>query len=158
LIVKLVTGADAARQKPLRDELTVGLRPQRNGRSVILFAVRFGVVLMPLLLFGAALALVAAAPASAHTPGAYWPAAKTMRGIDDARVRVGGTVVELDNATTLCSGLGRARRRQGVRAWSHFHCTFTAFRRGVPWRDLEFRVHALDSRRFTITSPRWIVD
>ena len=119
-------------------------------------AVRFGVVLM-LSLVGTLPALVAAAPVAAHVPGAYWPVAKTMRSIDGAQVRIGGTVLRLDSETTLCSGLGRPTRRQGVRAWNHFHCTFTTFRRGLPWRDLEFRLHALDARRFAITSPRWIV-
>ena len=142
---------------PEGSELAVELQPPESRTICNPFAVRFGVVLM-LSLVGALLPLVAAVPVSAHTPGAYWPVTKTMRTVDDARVRVGGTVVRLDTATTLCSGLGRPTRRQGVRAWTHFHCTFTAFRRGLPWRDLEFRVHALDARSFAITSPRWIVD
>jgi hypothetical protein len=112
--------------------------------------VRLGVVLI-------LLSLVAATPVEAHTRGAHWPVAKTMRTIEGVRVRVLSKVVRIDTETTLCSGRGRATRRQGVRTWTHFDCTFTTFRRGLPGRDLEFRVHALDSRRIAITSPRWII-
>jgi hypothetical protein len=80
-----------------------------------------------------------------------------MRAIEGTRVRVLSTVVRVERETTLCSGQGRATRRQGIPTWTHFQCTFTTFRRGLPWRDLEFRVHALDARRIAITSPRWIV-
>jgi hypothetical protein len=112
--------------------------------------VRLGVVLI-------LLSLVLAARGEAHTGGAYWPVAKAMRTLEGDRVRVSSTVVRIDSSTTLCSGEGRVKRRQGVPTWTHFHCTFTTFRGGLPWRDLEFRVHALDTRRIAITSPRWIV-
>ena len=111
---------------------------------------RLGVVLILLL-------LVVAAPCKAHTGGAHWPVSKVMRTLDGDRVRVLSTVVRIDSGTTLCSGEGRATRRQGIPTWKHFQCTFTSFRRGVPWRDLEFRVHALDARRITITNSRWII-
>ena len=112
--------------------------------------VRFGVVLI-------LLSLAVAAPANAHTGGAHWPVSKVMRTLDGNRVHVLSTAVRIDSGTTLCSGEGRATRRQGIPTWTHFHCTFTSFRRGLPWRDLEFRVHALDSTRIAITNPRWIV-
>ena len=102
------------------------------------------------------LAAAFAAPAWAHTGGATWPAGKAMRAIDDVRVRVGSRIVRIDAETALCSGEGRAVRRRGVRTWAHFRCTFTTFTRNGPGRDVEFRLHALDSRRFRITAARWI--
>ena len=99
--------------------------------------------------------LTMATPAAAHTGGAFWPVAKVMRAIDDARIRVGTKVVRVDSDTTLCSGEGRARLRKGVRTWTHFRCTFSTFTAGGPGRDIEFRLHALDARRFATTSARW---
>ena len=79
-----------------------------------------------------------------------------MRVIDDVRVRVGSRVVRIDAATALCSGEGRGVMRRGVRTWLHFRCTFTTFGATGPGRDVEFRLHALDTRRFRITDARWI--
>lgn len=102
------------------------------------------------------LSLVLAAPAGAHTGGAYWPHVKVMREVDGARVRVGTRTVRVDAETTLCSGEGRGILRRGARTWTHFRCTFTTFTpRGVG-PDVEFRVHVLDARRMAITSARWI--
>jgi hypothetical protein len=112
-------------------------------------AVRVGVVLIVLL-------LALATPAAAHRGGASWPVAKVMRSIDDARIRVGTKVIRVDSETTLCSGEGRARLRGGVRTWMHFRCTFSTFTARGPGRDVEFRLHALDARRFVITQARWI--
>jgi hypothetical protein len=112
-------------------------------------AVRLGVVLIVLL-------LALAAPAPAHTGGAFRSVAQVMRAIDDARIRVGTKVVRVDSDTTLCSGEGQARLRRGVRTWTHFRCTFSTFTAGGPGRDVEFRLHALDSRRIATTSARWI--
>jgi hypothetical protein len=112
-------------------------------------AVRLGVVLIIVL-------LALATPAAAHTGGAFWPLAKVMRAIDDARIRVGTKVVRVDSDTTLCSGEGRARVRGGVRTWTHFRCTFSTFTARGPGPDVEFRLHALDARRFATTSARWI--
>jgi hypothetical protein len=95
-------------------------------------------------------------PAAAHPGGAYWPFAKVMGAVDDARVRVGTRVLRIDADTTLCSGEGRPRLRRGVRTWTHFRCTFTTFTSRGPGRDVEFRVHALDARRIAITNARWI--
>jgi hypothetical protein len=119
-------------------------------RSVILRGVRVGVLLV-------LLSLLLAAPAAAHTRGAFWSVAKVMRAVDDARMRVGTKIVRVDSDTTLCSGEGRARVRRGVRTWTHFRCTFTTFTSRGPGPDVEFRVHALDARRIAITSARWIV-
>jgi hypothetical protein len=102
--------------------------------------------------------LALAVPAGAHDVNFFWSVAKVMRATDDARVRVGKTVVRIDEATTLCAGQGRWRRRNGVRRWRHFVCTYTTFtRRGID-RDLDFRVHVLGVRRFVITDAHWVGD
>jgi len=111
--------------------------------------VRLGVVLI-------LLSFVLAAPAAAHTHGAFWPTVKAMGAVDGARVPIGTKVVRVDVDTTLCSGEGPAIRRRGVRAWKHFRCTYTTFTSSGPGRDVEFRVHALDARRIAITNARWI--
>jgi hypothetical protein len=111
--------------------------------------VRLGVVLILLL-------LALAAPAAGHTGGAFWSVAQVMRAIDDARIRVGTKVVQVDRDTTLCSGEGRGKLRRGLRTWTHFRCTFSTFTALGPGRDVEFRLHALDSRRIATTSARWI--
>jgi hypothetical protein len=111
--------------------------------------VRLGVVLI-------VFPLVLAAPAAAHTGGAFWPAAKVMRAVDGSRIHVGTKVVRVDSDTTLCSGEGRVKLRRGVRTWTHFRCTFSTFTARGPGRDVEFRVHALDARRIATTSARWI--
>ena len=86
----------------------------------------------------------------------FWSVAKVMRATDDARVRVGASVVRIDADTTLCAGEGTWRRRRGVRQWRHFVCTCTTFTpRGIG-RDLDFRVHALGVRRFVIRDARWV--
>jgi hypothetical protein len=104
------------------------------------------------------LSFVLASPAAAHERGAFWPADKAMRAVDEARVRVGTTVVRVKVETTLCSGEGRMMRRRGLRTWKHFRCTFTTFTpSGAVGRDLEFRVHAMEVGRIAITDARWIV-
>jgi hypothetical protein len=112
-------------------------------------AVRVGVVLI-------LLSLVFSATVAAHTGGAFWTLPKVMRVVDDKRIRVGATIVRVDADTTLCSGEGRGRLRRGIRTWTHFHCTFTTFTAAGPGSDVEFRVHALDALRMTITGARWI--
>lgn len=111
---------------------------------------RVGVVLV-------LLSLLLAAPAAAHTGGAFWPVAKVMRAVDDERLPVGKRILRVDSETTLCSGEGPSTRRRGVRMWTHFRCTFTTFTPRGPGRDVEFRVHTLDARRIAITNARWIV-
>ena len=102
------------------------------------------------------LAAAFATPAAAHPGGTPWPNVKAMRAIDGVRVGVGSRVVRIDNETSLCSGEGRAVTRRGVRMWTHFRCTFTTFTAAGPGRDIEFRLHALDARRFRISDARWI--
>jgi hypothetical protein len=88
----------------------------------------------------------------------FWSIAKVMRVTDEVRVRVGDRVVRIEADTTLCSGQGTSRRRNGVRRWRHFACTYTIVTpRGIG-RDVEFRVHVLGVRRFAITDARWVGD
>ena len=89
--------------------------------------------------------LVLAAPAGAHDVRFFWSVAKVMRETDDVRLRVGTRFVRIDEATTLCSGQGTSRRRNGVRRWRHFL-----------GRDVEFRVHVIGLRRFVITDAHWV--
>ena len=111
--------------------------------------VRLGVVLVVVV-------LAIAAPAGARTLRWYWPVSKVMRAIDDIRVRVGTRIVRIHKETTLCSGEGRSIRRQGIRRWSRFACTYTTFtKRGVD-RDLDFRVRVLGATRFAITDAHWV--
>jgi hypothetical protein len=114
-------------------------------------ALRRGVVLI-------VLSFVLPSSAAAHERGAFWPTAKAMQAVDDARVRVGSKVVRVKVETTLCSGEGRVMRLRGLRAWKHFRCRFTILSAsGEIGRDLEFRVHPLDVRRISITDASWIV-
>ena len=111
---------------------------------------RLGVVLI-------LLSLTLSTPVAAHTGGAFWTHAKLTRLIDDKRIPVGTRFVRVDTDTTLCSGDGRGWLRQGTRMWMHFHCTFTTFTVLGADRDVEFRIHALDALRMTITDARWVV-
>lgn len=101
-----------------------------------------------------ATALVLAPTSGAHGRGSYWPMVKVMRAVDGARLPIGGRALRVKAATTLCSGEGRSTRRRGARAWKHFRCTFTT--EGGFGRDVEFRVHPLDARRFRLTDARWV--
>jgi hypothetical protein len=77
-----------------------------------------------------------------------------MQRIDGKRIHIGERVVRIDDETMLCSGVGRAVRQRGVRAWKHFDCTYSVFaRRGI--YDCEFRVHVLGLRKYLITNARW---
>jgi len=102
----------------------------------------------------AVVVLAVTAPAAAGTW--YWPMAKVTRVLDGTSVHVGTATVRIQSETTLCSGEGRSVRRNGVRRWSRFACTYTTFtRRGVD-RDLEFRVLVRGRRRFRILDARWV--
>jgi hypothetical protein len=81
---------------------------------------------------------------------------KLMRAIDGVRIRAGSTVVRVEADTTLCSGEESPIRRKNTRVWRRFRCTFTTFGAGGPERDLDFRVHPLGRRRFSISGARWI--
>jgi hypothetical protein len=95
-------------------------------------------------------------PAISSRSGVHWPMAKVMRAIDGVRIRAGSRVVRVQAETTLCSGEEPPVRRKATRSWERFRCTFTSFRASVPERDLEFRVHPLGPRRFSISGARWI--
>jgi hypothetical protein len=85
-----------------------------------------------------------------------WSLARVMHAIDGRRVPVDGRRVRIEGDSTLCGGLGASVRVAGVRRWSRFACTFTAFgARGIE-RDLDFRVRVLDARRIALTSARWV--
>jgi hypothetical protein len=110
---------------------------------------RTGVVLL--------VALVLAAPGAAvggTLP--YWPLGKALRMLDDTRLRVGSRLVRIDSATTLCAGYGASIRRDGVRRWRHFACTYTTFTKTGVDRDVDFRLHVLSARRFSISDAYWV--
>jgi hypothetical protein len=100
--------------------------------------------------------LALAAPAGAHDTPFFWSLAKVMGATDGARVRIAGSVVRIEAATTLCTGEGTSRRRRGVRRWRHFLCTSTTVTRRGLGRDVDFRVHVVGVRRFVITDARWV--
>jgi hypothetical protein len=102
------------------------------------------------------LAIVLAVPAGAATLTRYWSVAHAMRSIDGARVRVGTRVLRIHADTTVCSGKGRRIRRQGMRMWSRFVCTFTTFTKIGLDRDLEFDVQVTGRARFLIRDADWI--
>jgi hypothetical protein len=103
-----------------------------------------------------AVVLLAAGTPAAVAATWYWPMTKVMRVLDGTRVRVGTAAVRIQSETTLCSGQGRSIRRNGVRRWSRFACTYTTFtRRGVD-RDLDFRVLVRGQRRFRIVDAHWV--
>jgi hypothetical protein len=99
----------------------------------------------------AALALAVAAPSAS-----YWPAARVLDRIDGTSVRVGGRAVRVHSDTALCSGYGGSVRRHGIRMWRDFECTYTTFTKTGVDRDLEFRVHVVDARRFRVSDARWV--
>ena len=99
--------------------------------------------------------LLTAADATAGGSQAYWPLAKAMRRLDGMHIRVGNRDVRLDRDTLLCSGAGRGVRRNGVRTWARFECTYTWFV-GARTYDCEFRAVAVTQRRLSIREARWI--
>jgi hypothetical protein len=103
----------------------------------------------------AALILAASAATVAHPGPWHWPLQKVMQRIDGKRIQIDGRVVRIDSETTLCSGLGRAVRQRGIRAWKHFDCTYSVFVAGHGIYDCELRVHVLGLRKYRITNARW---
>jgi hypothetical protein len=99
--------------------------------------------------------LLLAAPAAANVRRWQWSLSKAMRKIDDRRIRIGSHVVRIDSETTLCSGVGRGVRRDGVRRWAEFRCTYSAFLAGGIY-DCSFRLHVRGPRKYVITDARWI--
>lgn len=109
---------------------------------------RAGVVLVVL--------LVVAASASAATLPRYWSTAKVLRRLDGDKVTVGSHVVRLRSATTLCAGQGTSVRRQGIRLWRRFVCTYTTFTKGGVDRDLDFRVRTINATRYAVWDAHWV--
>jgi hypothetical protein len=98
--------------------------------------------------------LVLTATAAAGTW--FWSIPKVLRLIDDTRVHVGSKTVRIHRETTLCAGSGASIRRDGVKRWRRFVCTFTTFtKRGLD-RDLDFRVLVTGRRRFRLVDAHWV--
>ncbi len=107
---------------------------------------------------GLVLLLLAAAATAEASDARYWSVAKVMREIDGTYAPVNRRAVRIESESTLCSGVGQAIRRRGVRMWRRFACTFTTFtRRGID-RDLEFRLRVASARRFVVYDARWVAD
>ncbi|HEY6835120.1 MAG TPA: hypothetical protein VI142_01505 [Gaiellaceae bacterium] len=109
---------------------------------------RVGVVLV--------LALLLATPAASAGGGSFWSVGKVLRRLDNAVVQVGRRKVRVDSATALCAGYGKSVRRERVRRWQHFNCTYTTFTRVLVDKDLDFRLHVRDRTRFTVSDARWV--
>jgi hypothetical protein len=106
--------------------------------------------------FCAGVAVVSQAPtATAAGRPAYWSLTKLMRVLDGKHLRVGGRLVRIDRDTLLCSGIGRGVRRDGIRRWRRFDCTYSLFM-GSRIYDCEFRVLVMGSRRLEVRNSRWI--
>jgi hypothetical protein len=101
-------------------------------------------------------ALVVAVSPAAEAATPYWSVAKVLRRIDGARIVMPHRRVRIVSDSTLCSGEGRSVRRDGVRLWRRFACTYTTFtRRGID-RDLDFRILVRTSTRFVIVQAHWV--
>lgn len=118
----------------------------------MLRGMRAGVVLV-------ALALVAAAASTADAAQSavpFWTMDKVLRKLDGDWVRVGSRRVKIHSETTLCSGRGASVRRNGVRMWRRFLCTYTTFTKAGVDRDLEFRVRVLSRTRYALWDAHWV--
>jgi hypothetical protein len=118
----------------------------------MLRGMRAGVVLV-------ALALVAAAASTADAAQSavpFWSMDKVLRKLDGDWVRVGSRRVKIHSETTLCSGRGASVRRNGVRMWRRFLCTYTTFTKAGVDRDLEFRVRVLSRTRYALWDAHWV--
>jgi hypothetical protein len=111
---------------------------------------RTGVVLVTLV-------LLSAGTASAARVGVpYWSVTKVLHRIDGARIHVGTRTLRIDGYTTLCAGRGPSIRREGVRRWRRFICTYTTFTKSGVDRDVDFRVRVLGTTRFAIYDAHWV--
>jgi hypothetical protein len=115
-------------------------------------AMRAGVVLIALVLVAAA----ASTADAARTSVPFWSTDKVLRKLDGDRVRVGSRRVRIDSDTTLCSGRGTSIRRNGIRMWRRFLCTYTTFTKAGVDRDLEFRVRVLGRIRYAVWDAHWV--
>ena len=111
---------------------------------------------MRVALFLVAALLVAATPTATASAAQNWSITKLLRRIDGARAQVGTRTVRIDSETTLCAGRGPSIRRNGIRMWRRFVCTYTTFTKSGADRDLDFRVSVLSARRFVIRDAYWV--
>jgi hypothetical protein len=118
----------------------------------MLRGMRAGVVLIALVL------LAAAASKAEATTGAvpFWSTDKVLRKLDGDLVRIGSRRVRIHSDTTLCSGRGTSIRRNGMRMWRRFLCTYTTFTKAGVDRDLEFRVRVLGRTRYAVWDAHWV--
>jgi hypothetical protein len=100
--------------------------------------------------------LLFAAPTLADASVPYWSITKVLRRIDGARIHVGTRTVRVESDTTLCAGRGSSIRRDGVRRWRRFICTYTTFTKSGVDRDLDFRMRVLGMRRYAIYDAHWV--
>jgi hypothetical protein len=118
----------------------------------MLRGMRAGVVLTALVLVAAA----ASAADAARDAVPFWSMDKVMRKLDGDLVHVGSRKVRIHSDTTLCSGRGASIRRNGVRMWRRFLCTYTTFTKAGVDRDLEFRVRVLSRTRYAVSDAHWV--
>jgi hypothetical protein len=117
-------------------------------------SVRAGVVLLIGLLL--AVAPAAIAPAATSGTASYWSVAKLLRRLDGDRIRVGARTVRLNRETTLCAGRGASIRRDGMRRWRRFMCTYTTFTSSGLDRDVDFRVVVRSRTRYSVYDAHWV--
>lgn len=115
---------------------------------------RVGVVLIGALL---AAAPAAVAPAATSGTASYWSVAKLLRRLDGARIHVGARTVRVHRETTLCAGRGTSIRRDGMRRWRRFMCTYTTFTSAGLDRDLDFRVVVRSRTRYSVYDAHWVL-
>lgn len=113
---------------------------------------RAGGVLIALVLIAAA----ASAADAARSAVPFWSIDKVLRKLDGDWVRVGSRRVRVHSDTTLCSGRGASVRRNGIRMWRRFLCTYTTFTKAGVDRDLEFRVRVLSRTRYAVWDAHWV--
>jgi hypothetical protein len=116
----------------------------------MLSPMRAGVVLVALAL------VLAAAPSAALASAPHWSMMKVLARLDGARIHVGSRTLRIDSDTTLCAGKGPAIRRDGVRKWRGFLCTYTTFTKSGADRDIDFRVRVLGRLRYQIYDAHWV--
>jgi hypothetical protein len=100
--------------------------------------------------------VVLAAPTAARAGVPYWSLAKLLHRIDGARIHVGSRTVRIVTESTLCAGRGPSIRRNGIRRWRRFICTYTTFTKAGIDRDLDFRVRVLGVKRYRIYEAHWV--
>jgi len=100
--------------------------------------------------------LFLAAPTVADASVSYWSTTKVLRRIDGRRIQLGSQTVRVDSDTTLCAGRGASIRRDGIRRWRRFICTYTTFTKSGVDRDVDFRVRVLGVRRYAIYDAHWV--